>query len=99
MFLVDWYGCFDFVLMYYFLYCLSGEMIIKVKVIKNVGMVFKFGGIFFGVMILGKEVFYNVFGKKLMVVYNKKGIFSNINDLVDMLCSVLDEYFVKVILE
>lgn len=34
-----------------------------------------------------------------MAVYNKKGIFSNINDSADTLRSVLDEHFAKVTLE
>nr|VUD24252.1 type 12 methyltransferase [Salmonella sp. NCTC 7297] len=37
--------------------------------------------------------------KKLMAVYNKKGIFSNIHDSADTLRSALDEHFAKVTLE
>ncbi|MEA7571661.1 CoA transferase, partial [Salmonella enterica subsp. enterica serovar Virginia] len=40
-------------------------------------------GTLFGATILGKEVPHNAFGKKLMAVYNKKGIFSNTNDSAD----------------
>ncbi|VEB59195.1 type 12 methyltransferase [Salmonella enterica subsp. enterica] len=62
-------------------------------------MALKPGGTLFGATILGKEVPHNAFGKKLMAVYNKKGIFSNTNDSADTLRSVLDEHFAKVTLE
>ncbi|EMA4052387.1 class I SAM-dependent methyltransferase [Salmonella enterica] len=95
----DWHGRFDSVSMYYLLHCLPGEMTTKAKAIKNAGMALKPGGTLFGATILGKEVPHNAFGKKLMAVYNKKGIFSNTNDSADTLRSVLDEHFAKVTLE
>ncbi len=73
-------------------------MTTKAKAIKNAGMALKPGGTLFGATILGKEVPHNAFGKKLMAVYNKKGIFSNTNDSADTLRSVLDEHFAKVTL-
>ncbi|ASO24573.1 SAM-dependent methyltransferase [Salmonella enterica subsp. enterica serovar Mbandaka] len=95
----DWHGRFDSVSMYYLLHCLPGEMTTKAKAIKNAGMALKPGGTLFGATILGKEVPHNAFSKKLMAVYNKKGIFSNTNDSADTLRSVLDEHFAKVTLE
>ncbi|ONF83698.1 SAM-dependent methyltransferase [Salmonella enterica subsp. enterica serovar Typhimurium] len=77
----------------------NSEMTTKAKAIKNAGMALKPGGTLFGATILGKEVPHNAFGKKLMAVYNKKGIFSNTNDSADTLRSVLDEHFAKVTLE
>lgn len=74
-------------------------MTTKAKAIKNAGVALKPGGTLFGATILGKEVPHNAFGKKLMAVYNKKGIFSNTNDSADTLRSVLDEHFAKVTLE
>ncbi|ECG8590113.1 class I SAM-dependent methyltransferase [Salmonella enterica subsp. salamae] len=95
----DWQGCFDSVSMFYLLHCLPGQMMTKAQAIKNAGMALKPGGTLFGATILGKNVSHNAFGKKLMAIYNQKGIFSNIDDSADTLRNALDEHFTNVTLE
>ena len=38
------------------------------------------GGVFFGSTILGRGVEHNLLGRRLMRLYNRKGIFSNLED-------------------
>lgn len=57
------------------------------------------GGVLFGSTILGKGTKLNFFAKKLMGVYNKKGIFSNNNDDLDSLVTSLNEHFTDVKVE
>ncbi len=53
-------------------------------------------GTLHGATILGSGVEHNAFGRYLMNVYNKKGIFSNKFDSLDDLKSVLEHYFDQV---
>ncbi len=65
----------------------------KSPVIKNAAEALTDGGILFGATILGKGVQHNMFGRKLMQLYNKKGIFSNTLDSEESLAKILSDHF------
>lgn len=92
---------FDSVSMFYLLHCLPGEMSDKAEVIANASSVLTKEGCLFGATILGDEAGHNVFGRKLMKIYNKKGIFSNRTDSAEALASLLTRYFhhVEIVVE
>ncbi|CAM6918877.1 class I SAM-dependent methyltransferase [Enterobacter hormaechei] len=87
---------FDSISMFYLLHCLPGSMSDKGTVIENAKMALTKDGVLYGATILGDGVIHNGFGKKLMTVYNRKGIFSNTHDSEDELRKILSRHFVNV---
>lgn len=87
---------YDSVSMFYLLHCLPGEMSDKSEVIANASALLTKDGRLFGATILGDDAGHNMFGRKLMKIYNKKGIFSNRTDNAEVLASVLSRYFYHV---
>lgn len=79
--------------LFYLLHCLPGTMREKKKAIENIRYLLTEEGVLYGTTILGKGVKHNFFGKKLMSVYNKKGIFCNYSDSVDSLEEILSSLF------
>ncbi|WP_080761921.1 class I SAM-dependent methyltransferase [Aeromonas hydrophila] len=71
---------FDSVSLYYLLHCLPGSLAEKTIALRNASTALKPQGTLFGATILGNGVSHNFFGKKLMSIYNSKGIFSNKQD-------------------
>ncbi|MBN7874852.1 class I SAM-dependent methyltransferase, partial [Providencia rettgeri] len=86
-------GAFDSVSIFYLLHCLPGKMSDKKQAIINISETLKDDGTLYGATILGKGVKHNRFGSKLMSVYNKKGIFSNVYDSADSLETTLASLF------
>lgn len=84
---------FDSISMFYLLHCLPGNMAEKEIVIKNAQMALTNSGVLYGATILGDGVKHNGFGKRLMSIYNSKGIFSNKNDSEKHLRKILSEHF------
>lgn len=84
---------FDSVSMFYLLHCLPGDMNDKSEVIAHASTALTKEGHLFGATILGDDAGHNMFGRKLMKIYNQKGIFSNRTDSVEALTSVLSRYF------
>lgn len=84
---------YDSVSMFYLLHCLPGTMEKKSYAIKNAVISLRDDGILFGATILGDGVNHNKFGRKLMSIYNKKGIFSNRSDSEKELLRILSIYF------
>ena len=65
----------------YLFHCLPGELSWKVRtVVANLRPYLVSGGVFFGSTILGRGVEHNLLGRRLMRLYNRKGIFSNLED-------------------
>ena len=65
----------------YLLHCLPGQIELKArKLAGNVRPYLEPGGVFFGSTILGQDVPHTRIGRRLMQIYNKKGIFSNADD-------------------
>ncbi|MFA0630902.1 class I SAM-dependent methyltransferase [Vibrio sp. 10N.222.49.A3] len=90
---------FDSISVNYLLHCLPGNLIGKGIMFKHLKSHMNEGGVLFGSTILGKGTKLNFFAKKLMGVYNKKGIFSNNNDDLDSLVTSLNEHFTDVKVE
>lgn len=87
---------FDSVSINYLLHCLPGDIAEKGIVFSHLKAVMNDGGVVFGSTILGQGTPKNAFAKKLMAIYNKKGIFSNELDDVVALESVLKTHFAEV---
>lgn len=87
---------FDSVSMFYLLHCLPGTMSDKGIVIRNAAHALTDNGVLYGATILGDGVEHNAFGRKLMGIYNRKGIFSNSNDSAEGLREILSAHFVNV---
>ncbi|GAB2941429.1 class I SAM-dependent methyltransferase [Hafnia psychrotolerans] len=86
-------GQYDTVSMYYLLHCLRGNMHEKAQAIEHASQALTDGGTLHGATILGKDVKHNGFGRYLMKIYNKKGIFCNIADSSEDLKDALERYF------
>ncbi|HDR2456674.1 class I SAM-dependent methyltransferase [Enterobacter ludwigii] len=87
---------FDSVSMFYLLHCLPGEMHDKARVIAHASNALTKEGCLYGATILGDDAGHNRFGRKLMRIYNQKGIFSNRTDSAEALASLLSRYFCHV---
>ena len=88
---------FDSISLFYLLHCLPGTMTDKArKVLSTLGPHLTPGGVLYGATILGDEANHNWLGRRLMALYNRKGIFGNRHDTLASLQSALTEYFGKV---
>lgn len=88
---------FDSISLFYLLHCLPGTMTDKArKVFSTLGTHLTPGGELYGATILGDEANHNWLGRRLMGLYNRKGIFGNRHDTLASLQSALSEYFAKV---
>lgn len=76
-----------------FLHCLPGTMLDKEKAIANLRPFLREGGVFFGTTVLGQGVDAGVLYRYANSVYNKKSIFSNLNDNVSDLEIILKNNF------
>jgi 2-polyprenyl-3-methyl-5-hydroxy-6-metoxy-1,4-benzoquinol methylase len=90
---------FDSISINYLLHCLPGGLIDKGAIFSNLKNNMNEGGVLFGSTILGQGVKKNFFAKKLMGIYNNKGIFSNQNDDIESLDVLLNKYFSHVKIE
>jgi hypothetical protein len=72
---------FDSIAANYLFHCLPGGLEWKsATVVSNLRPYLAPGGVLFGSTILGLGVPHNLLGRRLMRLYNKKGIFSNLED-------------------
>ena len=83
----------------YLLHCLPGAIADKVIVFDHIKRLMKPGAHVFGSTILQGGVERSWLAKKLMGIYNKKGIFSNTQDSLDGLKSALFRRFKNVTIE
>lgn len=90
---------FDSVSINYLLHCLPGNLSEKSIAFSHLREVINEGGVLFGSTILGKYTQQNFLAKKLMAFYNKKGIFSNMDDDLVSLDTALKEHFSDVKIE
>jgi len=77
----------------YVMHCLPGGMSTKSAAFANLKPWLKPGGVLFGATILGVGVEHGFLARKLMNVYNAKGIFGNISDSEEGLRGALREHF------
>ncbi len=88
-------GHFDSIGINYLLHCLPGSMNDKSVIFDNLSHHLSDGGVIFGSTLLYDEEKLGVIPKKLMDIYNKKGIFCNKNDTLDALKDNLEKRFSK----
>lgn len=93
------HGHYDSISLFYLLHCLPGTMADKGAVFANLKPCLKPDGVLFGATILGDAAGHNGFGRKLIEVYNKKGIFGNRSDTVEGVRSALASHFRDVHIE
>jgi SAM-dependent methyltransferase len=86
----------DSISLFYLLHCLPGTMTDKSKVFGHLKAHLAPDGVLYGATILGDEAGHNAFGRKLMALYNRKGIFGNQHDTRDGLALALKHHFAKV---
>lgn len=79
----------------YVLHCLPGSMPSKGVAFEHLKPCLAADGVLFGHTILGKGVEHNGLGRTLMKTYNNKGIFSNDQDSLEDLESLLKKHFRK----
>ncbi len=62
-------------------HCLPGALEWKAATVaSNLRPYLASGGVLFGSTILGRDIAHNLLGRRLMRLYNRKGIFSNLDD-------------------
>src|SRR5882672_6298364 len=77
----------------YLLHCLPGTMTTKSAVFANLRPWLRPDGVLFGATILGSGVNHGFLARKLMDIYNAKGIFSNRSDSMEGLQNELEKHF------
>jgi hypothetical protein len=78
-----------------FLHCLPGSMLTKEAAIKNLKPFLRDDGVFFGVTVLGQGVDVGILYRMANSIYNKKSIFSNMQDNAADLEVILSNNFKK----
>lgn len=84
---------FDSIGMNYLLHCLPGTMESKSVVFDNLLEVLNPGGVIFGSTLVADEEMQGWAARKLMTIYNRKGIFCNSEDSTKALEKILSERF------
>jgi ubiquinone/menaquinone biosynthesis C-methylase UbiE len=84
---------FDSIGLNYLLHCLPGTMPSKHRVFENLIPWLNPGGVIFGTTILGRDISPNFVARRLMKLYNVKGIFSNSEDRLSGLEAILGRHF------
>jgi ubiquinone/menaquinone biosynthesis C-methylase UbiE len=88
---------FDSISLFYLLHCLPGQMTNKgPAVFQLLRRHLSAEGTLYGATILGDQSGHNWIGRRLMKLYNRKGIFGNRQDTLAGLESALREHFAKV---
>jgi hypothetical protein len=87
---------FDSIGLMYVLHCLPGNLAAKAVVFDHLNALFGPAGVLFGATILSGGVHASGAARKLMHIYNAKGIFSNADDHLDALRAVLEETYAEV---
>ncbi len=82
---------FDSISLNYLFHCLPGSFPGKLVVLDNIDRLLRDKGILFGATILQQDVVRTYLAKKLMDIYNRKGIFCNAQDKLED----LDEFLSK----
>ncbi|WP_193370148.1 class I SAM-dependent methyltransferase [Pelagibius marinus] len=77
----------------FLLHCLPGPMARKAAAFANLKPLLNPGARVFGSTILGRGVPHNALGRRLMALYNSKGIFGNAEDDPEGLRAALSAYF------
>lgn len=89
---------YDSISLFYLIHCLPGDLNNKSLIFNNLKKLSP-NGVVYGATILGEYIHHNYGGKKLMNIYNKKGIFSNRIDTAEKLKLILEDHFHEVNVE
>ncbi|GAB2901941.1 class I SAM-dependent methyltransferase [Microbulbifer echini] len=93
-------GKFESISLNYLLHCLPGKLSDKLSALDHVSTLLAESGVVFGSTILSAGVPRNTVAKKLMHIYNQKGIFSNVEDcqgdLQTYLANRFEEYQIEI---
>ncbi|MDX1511805.1 MAG: class I SAM-dependent methyltransferase [Nitriliruptorales bacterium] len=81
----------------YLLHCLPGSFEDKGEAIANLARLLRPGGVLFGSTILAEG--HSAIGRRLMTIYNKKGIFGNEHDTLGALERMLSTHLIDVEIE
>jgi ubiquinone/menaquinone biosynthesis C-methylase UbiE len=84
---------YDSISMFHVLHCLPGTMDDKETAIANLKRYLSKTGVLYGVTILGDEVRHNLIGRRLLKIYNGKGVMHNMADTLDGLQRMLRRQF------
>lgn len=87
---------FDSISLFYLYHCLPGTMEEKAAALANLSPYLAPGGVMYGATILGKSVNYNIIGRRLIDVYNTKGVFGNRYDTLEGIRVALQHHFQRV---
>ena len=87
---------YDSISLFYLLHCLPGTMDDKETAIANLKRYLSKDGVLYGVTILGEEVGHNAIGRRLLKIYNDRGIMHNMGDTLDDLQRMLSRQFQNV---
>ncbi|ARU93668.1 hypothetical protein A7K99_07685 [Tatumella citrea] len=82
--------------LYYVLHCLNGSAEDKFIALKNASQALSADGMLFGTTISGELQRHNIFGRILLKIMNRKGIFTNYHDSAALLQSQLRQLFREV---
>lgn len=77
----------------YLLHCMPGMPEEKAAIFGHLKNNLEKGGVLFGATVLGKGVEHNWAGRYLMDIYNKKGIFGNLDDGAEVFLAELKRHF------
>ena len=80
----------------YLLHCLAGPFARKTAIFDNLAPLLASDGVLFGTTILGSAAGHNALGRRLMTVYNAKGVFGNEDDTIEELEKALRQRFRRV---
>ena len=80
---------FDSVSLSWLLHCLPGAIHTKAAVFEHLKALLNPGGVIFGATLLHEGVHHNWASRRLMALYNSKGIFTNVHDDIEGLKKVL----------
>jgi len=84
---------YDSISLFHVLHCLPGTMDDKETAIANLKRYLSKTGVLYGVTILGAEANHNPIGRRLLKIYNDKGIMHNMADTLDGLQLMLGRQF------
>ena len=84
---------FDSVSVNYLFHCLPGTLLEKMRVLDNIHHLLNDNAKIFGSTILSKGIKKNSLARKLMSIYNKKGVFSNSEDSLEDLEKFLSNQY------
>lgn len=87
---------FQSISLFYLLHCMPGSMIDKSNVVEYLKRHLRNSGVLYGATIIGSAYPHNSLGRRLLDIYNRKGIFGNYFDTVSGLRVGLQRHFYDV---